>query len=220
MPQARAEPILSPTLWMTATMARHKIQSPSTLITQTPILSFSGSLAATIQGSVRDYQQGIISQSGVFSWADADGDPIDYVTVGGQALAPSGETVIDSAYGVLVVGTNGGPSASWTYTMKPGMDELGLDDVESFGIMVADIYGGNSSRSLDITLKPLTHAPECEDVFVQWETMPNGKPVSFMEGQLEFSDADFNYGPETLHLSVNGTPVTERVCRLSVSMAS
>lgn len=171
----------------------------------------SGSLAATIQGSVQDYQQGIISQSGVFSWADADGDPIDYVTVGGQALAPSGETVIDSAYGVLVVRTNGGPSASWTYTMKPGMDELGLDDVESFGIMVADIYGGNSSRSLDITLKPLTHAPECEDVFVQWETMPNGKPVSFMEGQLEFSDADFNYGPETLHLSVNGTPVTESV---------
>ena len=46
----------------------------------------SGSLAATIQGSVQDYQQGIISQSGVFSWADADGDPIDYVTVGGQAF--------------------------------------------------------------------------------------------------------------------------------------
>lgn len=170
----------------------------------------SGSLSATIQGSVQDYQNGIISQSGVFSWSDAEGDPIDYITVGGQTLDPSGETVIDSAYGVLVVRTNGGSSASWTYTMKPGFDEFGLDDTESFGIMIADIYGGNSSRSLDVTLKPLTHAPECEDVFVQWEEMPNGQPVSFMEGQLEFRDADFNYDDaESLYLYVNDTLVTE-----------
>lgn len=138
--------------------------------------------------------------------------PHQRVTVGGVSLPASGETTIEGIYGTLVVRTDGGSSATWTYTLKPGMDEQGIDDMESFGVAVSDIYGGHQTSSLDITLKPLTHAPECGDVLVDWGKTESGRPVSFMEGQLDFSDADMAYDPtESLHLAINGVAVTESV---------
>lgn len=118
----------------------------------------------------------------------------------------------EGIYGTLVVRTDGGSSATWTYTLKLGMDERGIDDMESFGMAVSDIYGGHQTSSLDITLKPLTHAPECGDVLVDWGKTESGRPVSFMEEQLDFSDADMAYDPtESLHLAINGVAVTESV---------
>ncbi|MDE6735399.1 MAG: hypothetical protein K2J64_08050 [Desulfovibrio sp.] len=170
----------------------------------------TGNLGAVVEGCVQEYAGGIVSRSGQLTWADAEGDAIGPVTVGGVVLS-AGETTIEGAYGTLVVSLAEGRSgASWTYTLKPGMDGQGIDDVESFGVVVEDSYGAYVPASLDITLKPLTHAPECEDVLKNWDKTESGRPVSFIDGQLAFSDADTAYDPtESLHLTVNGEAVTE-----------
>ena len=97
-----------------------------------------------------------------------------------------------------------------TQRLDPGVDAQGITDVESFDIVVRDIYGGESSQSLSIDLAPLSHAPECDDVNYNWPRTPSGDPVSFLEGDLSFRDADMAYDPdESLSLHVNGTSITE-----------
>ncbi len=174
-----------------------------------PVLN--GDLAAAIEGSIQDYEEGIVRESGQINWSDADGDPIGSVSVAGVALPASGEISVEGQYGTLVVTTDGGMNASWVYTMHEGLDMQGITDVDSFDIVVRDIYGGEASQSLDIALTPLTHAPECEDLNLNWPQTPMG-PASFLTGDLPFSDADMGYDPdESLQLSVNGSAVTEQV---------
>lgn len=172
----------------------------------------SGDLNGAIEGSVQDYEHGIIHESGSIAWSDADGDAIGSVTVGGVALPGSGEVSVEGRYGTLLVTTGGASAASWVYTMKPGLDMQGIDDVDSFDVVVRDIYGAESSQALDISLTPLSHAPECEDLNVTWPKTPSGLPVSFIVGDLPFSDADMGYNPdESLHLTVNNTVIADQV---------
>lgn len=104
----------------------------------------------------------------------------------------------------------GGNVASWVYTLHPGLDADGIVDTDNFNVVVRDIYGGESAQQLSITLAPLSHMPECDDINLNWAVTPSGAPVSYMEGTLSFRDTDMNYDPEeTLTLSVNGTAVTE-----------
>ena len=173
---------------------------------------FTGNLTGALEGSVEDYEGGVIRESGRIAWSDADGDPINAVTVGGVALPASGELSIEGQYGTLLMTTDGGASATWVYTMKPGLDSQGINDVDSFDIVVRDIYGAESSQALDVTLTPLSHAPECEDLNITWPKTPAGLPVSFITGDLPFSDADMGYDPnESLQLTVNNTVITSQV---------
>ena len=126
---------------------------------------------------------------------------------GGQA---SGAVTVDGRYGTLALTTDGGNTASWVYTLHPGLDADGIVDTDNFSVVVRDIYGGESVQPLSINLAPLSHVPECDDINLNWAVTPSGAPVSYMEGTLSFRDTDMNYDPEeTLTLSVNGTAVTE-----------
>ena len=173
-----------------------------------PVLS--GDITASIGGDIGQYEDEIVRESGRLTWSDADGDAIGFVSVGGETLPASGTLEVEGRYGTLVLTTDGGNGASWSYTLNPGVDAQGITDVESFDIVVRDIYGGESSQSLSIDLAPLSHAPECDDVNYNWPRTPSGDPVSFLEGDLSFRDADMAYDPdESLSLHVNGTSITE-----------
>ena len=175
-----------------------------------PVLS--GDLSTAIGGSIEDYEGGLVRESGQIAWSDADGDDIGSVTVGGVTLPSSGEVSIEGLYGALLVTTDGGSNASWVYTMKPGLDTQGINDVDSFDIVVKDIYGGEASRALDVSLAPLSHAPECDDLNITWPKTPTGTPVSFITGDLPFSDVDLGYDPqESLQLTVNDAAVSGEV---------
>ena len=173
-----------------------------------PVLS--GDITASIGGDIEQYEDEIVRESGRIAWSDADGDAVGFVSVGGETLPVSGTVEVEGRYGTLVLTTDGGNSASWSYTLNPGVDAEGITDVDSFDVVVRDIYGGESSQNLNINLAPLSHAPECDDVNLNWATTPSGAPVSYMTGVLSFHDADTAYDPdETLSLNVNGTAVTD-----------
>ena len=173
-----------------------------------PVLS--GDITASIGGDIEQYEDEIVRESGRIAWSDADGDAIGFVSVGGETLPVSGTVEVEGRYGTLVLTTDGGNGASWSYTLNPGVDAEGITDVDSFDVVVRDIYGGESSQNLIINLAPLSHAPECDDVNLNWATTPSGAPVSYMTGVLSFHDADTAYDPdETLSLNVNGTAVTD-----------
>lgn len=173
-----------------------------------PVLS--GKLETTVQGSLEDYQNGVVQESGQFSWADADGDAIASVTVGGTSLQSSGAITVDGLYGKLLVTAAGdGTGASYTYTLNAGLDENGIRAADNFAIEVTDIYGGKQPGQLVVNLTPLSHSPVCSDVNMNWPKLPNGLPQSSISGgRLSFKDADMQYDPsETLQLTVNDTDI-------------
>ena len=173
-----------------------------------PVLS--GDLSVSIGGNIGNYGDGPVQESGLLSWSDADGDAIASVSVGGVDLPASGEDSIDGRYGILVLTMTGGNEASYSYTLKPGVDAQGITDVDDFGIVVRDIHGGESAQELFINLSPLSHAPECDDVNLNWPKTPSGDLISYLEGQLSFHDTDMDYdASESLTLAVNGTAITE-----------
>lgn len=173
-----------------------------------PVLS--GDLSVSIGGNIGNYGDGPVQESGLLSWSDADGDAIASVSVGGVDLPASGEVSIDGRYGILVLTMTGGNEASYSYTLKPGVDAQGITDVDDFGIVVRDIHGGESAQELFINLSPLSHAPECDDVNLNWPKTPSGDLISYLEGQLSFHDTDMDYdASESLTLAVNGTAITE-----------
>jgi VCBS repeat-containing protein len=165
----------------------------------------SGDLSALIEGSVQDYENGAIYASGQISWLDAENDAVASLTVGGIALPSSGFITVEGEYGTLMVGADG----TYTYTLSPGMDAAGIDDEENFTIVATDVYGASSQQNLLVTLTPLTHAPECSDVNVNWLYTPNGAPSTIITGALAFSDVDLGYEnpTESLLLQVNGLTV-------------
>jgi VCBS repeat-containing protein len=167
----------------------------------------SGDLSAVIEGSVQDYENGAIYASGQISWQDAENDGIASLTIGGVALPSSGSVTVEGEYGTLIVSADG----SYTYTLSSGMDAAGINDEESFAIVATDIYGAASQENLLVTLTPLTHAPECSDVNVNWLYTPSGDPTTVVTGSLVFSDVDSGYenSTEALQLQVNGFEVAE-----------
>ena len=170
----------------------------------------SGDISAAIGGDIEQYRDGIVRESGQMTWSDADGDDIAFIIVGGETLPASGTVTVEGRYGSLALTTDGGNTASWVYTLHPGLDADGIVDTDNFSVVVRDIYGGESVQPLSINLAPLSHVPECDDINLNWAVTPSGAPVSYMEGTLSFRDTDMNYDPEeTLILSVNGTAVTE-----------
>ena len=170
----------------------------------------SGDISASIGGDIDQYEDGIVRESGQLAWSDADGDAIGFVSVSGETLPVSGTVEVEGRYGTLVLTTDGGNGASWSYLLNPGVDAEGITDTDSFDVVVRDIYGGESSQSLSISLAPLSHAPECDDVNLNWPRTPSGAPVSYLEGALSFRDTDTAYNPdEHLSLNVNGTAVAE-----------
>lgn len=172
----------------------------------------SGDISADIGGGIDQYEGGIVRESGTFSWSDADGDAVAAVSVGGETLPVSGSVEVEGRYGVLVIQTAGECAATWTYTLRPGLDAEGITDEESFDILIRDVYGAESAQSLTIQLAPLSHAPQCEDVGYDWPMTPDGTPISYLDGALSFHDEDTGYNPdETLSLSVNGTVVADQV---------
>lgn len=172
--------------------------------------ALAGDISASIGGDIGRYADGIVRESGQIAWSDADGDAIGFVSVGGEALPASGTLELAGRYGLLVLTTDGGNAASWSYRLNPGVDAQGITDVENFAIVVRDIYGAESSQNLSIDLAPLSHAPECDDLNFNWPRTPSGGPLSFLADELSFRDADMAYDPdESLSLSVNGTTITE-----------
>lgn len=168
----------------------------------------SGDLAPAIGGDIDAYPDGVVRESGHIAWQDAEGDALAAVSVGGVVLPASGTVSIEGLYGTLVVTTGGGQGADYVYTLREGLDAAGISDVDTFAVEVRDIYGASSSHSLAVSLAPLSHAPECDDVNCNWPYMPSGAPLSVLEGELSFRDADMAYDPEeTLQLSVNGVAV-------------
>lgn len=168
----------------------------------------TGQLASSIGGNIDNYENGIVRETGTFAWSDIDGDAIASISVGGTELPSSGEITVEGKYGTLIVATDGNASATYTYTMKEGLDKEGLRDVDSFNIVVTDEFGGTTTESLVITLSPLSHKPECDDVNYNWPKTHTGSPASFLSGNLSFRDADMKYDEtETLHLAVEGVAV-------------
>lgn len=173
-----------------------------------PVLT--GNITASIGGDIDQYEDEIVRESGQIAWSDADGDAVGFVSVGGETLPVSGTVEVEGRYGTLVLTTDGGNGASWSYTLNPGVDAEGITDVDSFDVVVRDIYGGESSQNLIINLAPLSHAPECDDVNLNWPKTSSGAPISYLEGDLSFRDVDMAYDPgEHLSLNVNGTAVTD-----------
>ena len=172
--------------------------------------AISGDISASIGGDIGQYEDEIVRESGRLTWSDADGDAIGFVSVGGETLPVSGTVEVEGRYGTLVLTTDGGNGASWSYTLNPGVDAEGITDVDSFDVVVRDIYGGESSQNLIINLAPLSHAPECDDVNLNWPRTSSGAPVSYLEGDLSFRDVDMAYDPgEHLTLNVGGTTITD-----------
>lgn len=168
----------------------------------------SGDLAPAIGGDIAAYPDGVVRESGHIAWQDAEGDSLAAVSVGGVVLPASGTVSIEGLYGTLVVTTGGGNGADYVYTLREGLDAQGITDVDTFAIEVRDIYGASSSQSLGISLAPLSHAPECDDINLNWRYMPSGAPISALESELSFRDADMAYDPEeSLQLAVNGVAV-------------
>lgn len=168
----------------------------------------SGDLAPAIGGDIAAYPDGVVRESGHIAWQDAEGDSLAAVSVGGVVLPASGTVSIEGLYGTLVVTTGGGNGADYVYTLREGLDAQGITDVDTFAIEVRDIYGASSSQDLGISLAPLSHAPECDDVNHNWPYMPSGMPISALESELSFRDADMAYDPaESLQLAVNGVAV-------------
>lgn len=104
-------------------------------------------------------------------------------------------------------------TAEYTDPIRPGLQSK-INFLYDYwlpeDVVVRDIYGGESSQNLSINLAPLSHAPECDDVNCNWPRTPSGAPVSYLEGELSFRDADMAYDPdESLSLNINGTTVTE-----------
>lgn len=167
----------------------------------------SGDLAPAIGGDIGAYPDGVVCESGHIAWQDAEGDALAAVSVGGVVLPASGSVSIEGLYGTLVV-TSGDNGADYVYTLREGLDAQGITDVDTFAIEVRDIYGATASQDLSISLAPLSHAPECDDVNHNWPYMPSGAPISALESELSFRDADMAYNPgESLQLAVNGVAV-------------
>ncbi len=172
--------------------------------------TIGGEVSASIGGAIDRYEDEIVRESGRIVWSDADGDAIGFVSVGGASLPVSGTVEVEGRYGTLALTTNGGNEASWVYSLNPGLDAEGITDTDTFGIVIRDIYGGETAGELSVHLAPLSHAPECDDVNFNWPRTPSGTPVSFLEGNLSFRDTDMAYNPdERLTLNVNGTDVVD-----------
>lgn len=167
----------------------------------------SGDLAPAIGGDIAAYPDGVVRESGHIAWQDAEGDALAAVSVGGVVLPASGTVSIEGLYGTLVI-TSGDNGADYVYTLREGLDAQGITDVDSFAVEVRDIYGATATQDLVISLAPLSHAPECDDVNHNWPYMPSGMPISALESELSFRDADMAYDPaESLQLAVNGVAV-------------
>ena len=170
-----------------------------------PVLS--GDLSASIGGNIDKYEGGLVREEGQLAWNDMEGDAIASVSIGGVALPASGEVSIVGQYGTLHVTMRTG-GASYVYVLNEGLDNQGVNDVDSFDIVVTDEFGGTSSQPLEVNLSPLSHSPECDDENLNWPTTTSGDPLSFAVGSLSFRDADLDYDPtESLTLMVNNTVI-------------
>jgi VCBS repeat-containing protein len=144
-----------------------------------------------------------VQVAGSVAWADAEGDAIASVNIGGTLLPPSGSITVAGTYGNLVMNADG----SYIYTLNPGVDEQGVTDMERFAITVTDEYGAAGSEALEIALTPLSHAPQSENVMLNWPYI-GSTPLTTVTGKLIFSDVDMNINPlETLTLAVNGVVI-------------